>query len=169
MLKAMKEQLKHLAQTDQEYFHRYLRERVGKKATALLEEKLKEIIIIMPDLVTRVYFHWQRSPHPSPVKKLGGFLLTYLYTPEDFLSAKEWGLFGYLDDAYLVAKIYTRVIDEVREDHHRITKQDEQYYDLAKYLKKYVRGVIPKESKKIDEMLVHLEQGELKEFQEIFR
>ncbi|MCA9400054.1 MAG: hypothetical protein KC713_00385 [Candidatus Omnitrophica bacterium] len=169
MLKAMKEQLKTLATTDQKNFHIHLRDRVGKKATAILEERLKEIIILMPDLVNRIYLHWNRSAHDSKVKSIGGYLLTYLYTPEDFLPTSDWGLFGYLDDAYLVAKVYTQVIDELKSNQTNISGIDAEYYDQAIYLKRYVRGVIPRETKKIDEMVEQLVQGNNKLFEEIFK
>ncbi|MBZ0166902.1 MAG: hypothetical protein K8I00_08850 [Candidatus Omnitrophica bacterium] len=168
MLKAMKEQLKTLAETDQEQFHTHLRAHVGKRATALLEDKLKEIIVLMPDLVSRVFFYWNRGDNTSEIKRMGGYLLTYLYTPEDFLSTKEWGLFGYLDDAYFVAKIFTQVIDEAEANKSRISGKDLKYYDQAKYLKKYVRGVIPKATAKIDQMVVELKNGNSKLYQELF-
>lgn len=168
MLRAMKEQLKILAFEDQQNFHVNLRGRVGKKATSVLEDKLKEIIVLMPDLVERIYMYWNRSDNQSKVKKMGGYLLTYLYTPEDFLSTKEWGLFGYLDDAYFVAKMYTQVIDEVHESGGKVLGVDLKHYDHAKYLKKYVRGVIPKETQKIDEMIRQLQGGKSNLYEEIF-
>lgn len=164
----MKEQLKTLAQTDKQSFQIYLRERVGKKATAILKDKLKEIIILMPDLVSRIFMYWNKSDNKSKIKKMGGYLLTYLYTPEDFLSTKEWGLFGYLDDAYFTAKIYTQVIDEIKESGGKIAKSDSKYYEQAKYLKKYVRSVIPKETKKIDEMIYELKEGKSKLYENVF-
>jgi hypothetical protein len=168
MLKAMKEQLKTLSETDQQKFHVHLRGRVGKKATAVLEEKLKEIIVLMPDLVSRIYMYWNKSGNRSKVKRMGGYLLTYLYTPKDFLSTNEWGLFGYLDDAYFAAKMYTQVLDEVKESGGKIAGIDLKYYDQAKYLKKYVRGVIPKETRKIDEMIFELEEGKSKTYEKLF-
>ncbi len=168
MLKAMKEQLKHLAQKDEKNFHLQLRERVGKKATVILEDRLKKIIFLMPDLVGRIYFYWSQSKTSTKSKKLGGYLLTYLYTTEDFLSAKEWGLFGYLDDAYFVAKIYTQVIDDAANETQKIEGIDLKNYEAAKFLKKYVRGVIPGAVKKIDDMIVQLNEGNQKIYSTIF-
>lgn len=164
----MKEQLKYLAHKDEGKFHIQLRTRVGKKATAVLEGRLKEIILLMPDLVSRIYCYWNQSKSTAKSKKLGGYLLTYLYTPEDFLSAKEWGLFGYLDDAYFVAKVYTQVIDDVTREKKKIVGIDMKYYEEAKFLKKYVRAVIPKEAKKIDDMIFQLSEGNQKIYSEIF-
>ena len=168
MLKAMKEQLKYLAQKDEDNFHIQLRTRVDKKATVILEKHLREIVLLMPDLVSRIYFYWNQSKANTKSKKLGGYLLTYLYAPENFLSAKEWGLFGYLDDAYFVAKVYTQVIDDTTEEKQKIAGIDMKYYAEAKFLKKYVRGVIPKEAKKIDNMILQLNEGNHGIYSEIF-
>ncbi len=168
MLKAMKEQLKYLAQKDEDNFHVQLRTRVGKKATAVLEGRLKKIILLMPDLVSRIYFYWNHSKSNAKSKKLGGYLLTYLYTPEDFLSVKEWGLFGYLDDAYFVAKVYTQVIDDALKENQKTAGIDLKYYEEAKFLKKYVRGVIPKETKKINNMISQLSEDNQEIYSEIF-
>ncbi|VAW13762.1 hypothetical protein MNBD_BACTEROID05-1174 [hydrothermal vent metagenome] len=168
MLKAMKEQLKYLAQNDENNFHVHLRARVGKKATAVLEDRLKELVLLMPDLVKRIYFYWNQSKSNTRSKKLGGYLLTYLYTPEDFLSIDKWGLFGYLDDTYFVAKVYTQVIDNETKENRKISGIDLKYYKEAKFLKKYVRGVIPKEAKKIDDMIFQLIEGNQEIYSEIF-
>lgn len=169
MLKAMKEQLKYLAQADANNFHVQLRTRVGKKATAVLEEHLKEIILLIPDLASRIYFYWNQSKADAKSKKLGGYLLTYLYTPEDFLSTTEWGLFGYLDDAYFVGKIYIQLIDDATKEKQKIAAVDLRNYEKAKALNKYVRGVIPKETKKIDDMILQLREDNHKIYSEMFK
>lgn len=168
MLKAFENQLKELAQNDSDCFHRHLRDRVGKKATSVLEDRLKEIILLMPELVGRIYFHWNRSGNESKTRFLGGYVLTYLYVPDDFLSVNEWGLFGYLDDAYLVAKIYTQVVDDILKNKGKVAGIDLKYYDQSKFLKRYVRGVIPHETQKIDEMVSQLSEGSDVNYQTIF-
>jgi len=58
------------------------------------------------DLIAQIRA-WAGDPRiPRHEKQLQGFLLTYLYHPTDFLPESNWGLFGYLDDAYLVGRIY---------------------------------------------------------------
>ncbi len=169
MLRAMKAQLKYLTQKDKDNFHVQLRIRVGKKATAILEERLKRIILLMPDLVSRIYFYWNKSRTNAKSKKLGRHLLTYLCSPGDFLSEKEWGLFGYLDDAYFVSRIYTEVIDDVSEKKQKVAAVDLKNYEEAKFLKKYIRGVIPKETKKIDDMILQLSEGNQRIYSKLFK
>jgi hypothetical protein len=162
MLKAVKEQLKTLLRADQQSFHAHLRQRVGKKATVNLEDRLKEIIVLMPDLISRIHRHWNRSQKRSHLKKIGGFLLAYLYAPEDLVLTEEWGLFGYLDDAYFTAKMYIQVIDELKEAGAKIAGIDSRYYGQAKNLIKYIRVVIPKETRKIDVKILELKREEKK-------
>ncbi len=169
MLKAMKEQLLTLAKDEDGRFHLMLRRKVGKRATVMLEERVKKIITLMPDFVNRIYHHWNRSEAHSSTKQLGGYLLTYLYEPEDFISNTEWGLFGYVDDAYFVAKIYTIVIDEEMVCHGKVAGIDSGFYEDAKYLMRYVRGVIPEETKKIDEVIIGLLQGDTEPYLKAFR
>ncbi len=164
MLRAMKEQLKYLAQDEDKKFHLTLRERVGKRATDILESKLKKIIILMPDLVEKMYSYWQNEKTNSKMKKLGSYLLTYLYLPKNFIPQKEWGLFGYLDDAYFVAKMYTTVIEEIQLAGGKIKVSDIPLYDEVKMLKKDVRIVIPKECSQIDEMILELSEDKKEAF-----
>lgn len=65
-----------------------------------------------------------------------------------------------MDDAYFVAKIYTIVIDEEMVCHGKVAGIDSGFYRDAKYLMRYVRGVIPEETKKIDEVIIGLLQGD---------
>ena len=100
---------------------------------------------------------------------MGGYLLTYLYEPEDFISNTEWGLFGYVDDAYFVAKVYMIVIDEEMARQGKVAGIDAGFYEDAKYLMRYVRGVIPEETKKIDEVIIGLLQGNTEPYLKAFR
>ena len=168
MLRAMKEQLKSLAKDENKEFHGHLRQKVGKKATALLEGRLKKIIVLLPDLVGRVYDYWRVQPHASQTKILSAYVLTYLYLPKDFLPEDEWGLYGYLDDAYLVAKVYTTILDEVERSGGKIDAADQKLSEEVKLLQKSLRIVIPKICEKIDEMIAELAEGKQDAYLGIF-
>ncbi len=159
MLKAMKEQLKQLSEDKDAQFHLILRDRVGKRATEILEKRLKQVIVLMPDLITIIYGYWEKDKTNSQVKKLGSYLLTYLYVPKDYLSEKDWGLFGYLDDAYFVAKMYTSVIQEIQIKGGEVKASDLKLFEKILLLKKDIRIVILKETKQIDQLIEDLLQG----------
>lgn len=164
MLRAMKEQLKYLARDEDHKFHSTLRDHVGKRATEILENRLKNIIVLMPDLVEKIYSYWQSEKTPSKSKNLGSYLLTYMYLPNNFISQKDWGLFGYLDDAYFVAKMFTTVIEDLQYQGVRIRQEDGSLYAEVKMLKQSVRIVIPKECLKIDDMIKDLSEGKQRSF-----
>ena len=169
MLRAMKEQLKILAQDEDKKFHNILRERIGKKATELLENRLKQLIILIPDLVERVYYYYGHlQTNNSKTKKLGGYLLTYLYHPEDLIS-DEWGLFGYLDDAYFGAAVFEEIIHEVSVEDQLLIEPDKKFNESLKLLKASARSVIPEEASKIDNMIQNIVKGEEAGFLNLFR
>ena len=169
MLRAMKEQLKILALDEDKIFHNILRERIGKKATGLLENRLKQLILLMPDLVERVYYYYGHlQTNNSKAKKLGGYLLTYLYHPEDLIS-DEWGLFGYLDDAYFSAAVFEKIIHEVSVEDQILIEPDKKFNESLKLLKASARSVIPKEASKIDNMIHDIVKGEEVSFLNLFR
>lgn len=149
MLKALKEELKRLSIDPADNFHGKIKKRVGKRATEVLEKRLKQIILLMPSLVNRIRAHWEEERGNVRIKKLGGFVLAYLYNPKDFLSKDEHGLFGYLDDAYLVVVVYEQVL----RDTEHITDEDRDFLELIAKSKKYVKAVIPDETQKIEDMV----------------
>lgn len=165
MLRAMKEQLKVLAKDENGLFHASLRRAVGKRATLLLEEKLKRIVVLIPDLVTRIHDYWRMQPEASSTKRLGAYMLTYVYLPKDFLpQTEDLNLYGYLDDAYMVAKIYTSVIEDISLAGDEILEFDQKLYPEVKSLQKNIRLVIPKVCLKIDEMVNDLVRGNQQSF-----
>ncbi len=166
MLTAFKEELKRLAVDPLDPFHQKIRDRIGKRATHLVEKRLKQLILLMPGLVRRIHVHWEKSSAGSEIKRLGGFMFIYLYQPKDFLPEDEHGLFGYMDDAYLVLVVYEKV---VRAAGHRgaFDQEDEEYLKQIQASKRYIKAVIPKESKKIEVMVDKaIENGEYIDFAE---
>lgn len=168
MLSTLKDQLKQMADDPQDAFHAHIRRRVGKKATALLEKRLRHLILLMPGMVSRIYDAWSRIRTPAKSKNLGGFLLSYMYHPQDFLSEKEHGLFGYLDDAYLVALVYERVYKDLNHAGIRLDVSDEKLLENLVSFKKAARIVIAKESTKIENMLQEVERGSSETYYQVF-
>ena len=168
MLTALKEQLKTLVSDPADQFHLKIRKRVGKRATHILEKKLKQFILLMPILVSQIHQHWNRQKSKSEIKKLGGFLLAYLYHPQDFISEAEQGLFGYLDDAYLVAVVYEAVLKELIEAGEQLESEDEKLCDEVKDLQRAATIVIPKEAEAINQMVEEILEGKQSAFVGLF-
>lgn len=170
MLAAFKEELKRLAVDPDDPFHKKISQRIGKRATQVVEERLKRLILVMPGIVKRIHVHWTESPAGSEIKKLGGFVFVYLYQPKDFLSEAEHGLFGYLDDAYLVAIVYEQVILVTGKRERSLEEVDKDYLKQIQASKRYIKAVIPQETKKIEDMVYKaVKRGEFDDFAEALR
>jgi len=153
MLNAVKEDLKKLAVSPSDPFHALLRRRIGKKATALLESRLRHFVLMMPGLLHRIHEHWRQPGASGKARRLGGFVFAYLYNPKDFLAEDEYGFFGYLDDAYLVALVFEKVMYEERDTRfHHTEKEDRELLNQIASTKRYVKAVIPEETRRIEAM-----------------
>lgn len=160
MLRALKEQLKVMALNEDNKFHEELKKRVGKKATELLKNRIKQFILLMPDIVEKIHFyygHVQKEDLKS--KRLGGYLLAYIYHPQDMIN-EEWGLFGYLDDAYFSAVVFEKIIKEIASEDQFLVEPNKEFNESLQQLIVTVRSVIPEEAKKIDEMIESILKGE---------
>jgi len=169
MLRALKEQLKVMALDEDNKFHEVLRKRVGKRATGLFENRTKQFILLMPDVVERIhYYYGHLQKENSKTKKLGGYLLTYLYHPQDLIG-EEWGLLGYLDDAYFAAVVFEKIIKEVTREDQLLVEPNKEFNESLRDLKVTARSVIPEQAKRIDEMIEEIIKGETGIFMSTFR
>ena len=124
MIHAFKDSLKRLVADPNDLFHLHVRDRIGKKATDHFEGKVKEFILRMPSMVSRIDRLLALEKEDSVAHRLAQYLLIYLYDPIDFLPEKDNGLFGYLDDAYFVAIVYLLILEKIDPSLRRA--EDEQ-------------------------------------------
>lgn len=153
MLNAFKAQLKHLSLDPRDPFTAIVRRLSGLRSAVRFGQALRQMVLAMPDMVYQIE-RWTEEPaQPPTVKKLHAFALRYLYHPTDFLSEDSLGFFGYVDDAYVVASVYQRTMDD-RDwvglkpfiEHSEIAKNIGGWIDATRLL-------IPKETTRIDQML----------------
>lgn len=168
MLKALDERLKRLSKDPNDDFHYQIRCRIGKKATHLFEQRLKNLICLTPQLLSRGLAYCNRGEVPAEIKKSIGFALTYLYHPKDFLPEDNEKLFGYLDDAYCIALIYEKVLKALRKARVRVTAADEDFLRQFILTKRSIKAVIPEEGKAISEMITNLFKGNPAFFHAVF-
>ena len=81
--------------------------RAGDEAQRM-EQKLRNMILMMPETLEKVRRQSTAPGMPKSAKKLHGHLLNYLYEPRDVIPEDGNGFFGYVDDAYLVTEAYRR-------------------------------------------------------------
>lgn len=161
MLNAFKAQLKNLSEDPRDPFHLKVRKRVGKRATLLLEKRLRQLILITPDMIQRVYLLWRQFPEDAPARRVSGYLLTYLYHPQDFLPEDRHGLFGYLDDAYFAALVYEYVLESLEgTTGYKPTVLDKRFVRDIANMKASAKLVIPEEAEKIETMFHEIQKSD---------
>lgn len=168
MLKGLDERLKRLSKDPDDDFHHQIRSRIGKKATRLFEQRLKNLIGLMPQLLSKGFAYCNRKEVPAELKRAIGFTLTYLYHPKDFLPEDHGKLFGYLDDAYCVGLVYERVLRALQKARVELAVSDEDFLKQFALMKRCVKAVIPEESKAIAEMTAGVFKGNYQSFQAVF-
>lgn len=128
-------------------------------------EQLRNFIMTMPDMIAQIRVWAGRGEVPARIRRLHGFLLTYLYHPFDLVS-DEQGLLGYLDDAYLVGRVYVLSMPPSEPgkplDNQDLAPQLVGWLGLAE-------RVIPAATKEIEKMLGELITDKTDAFEEILK
>ncbi len=164
MLHAFDNHLRKLASTSNGQFREEVRKRVDGKFTEDQVATLKEFIFLMPTTLQLFSRYWNRKTTPPEAKRLSGFILTYVYQPQDFLPEESIGLFGYLDDAYMVVSTYLKIQEHYLADWHEKTREELELAERANRLITAPRLVVPEVTDKIDRALDKLVTGDEKEF-----
>lgn len=153
MLNALKNQLKLLAADPKDPYTATIRKLAGAREAVRYEAPLRRMILAMPSMIAQIRAWFTESQLPSSSRRLHGFAMAYLYSPDDLLPLHRLGLFGYLDDAYLVAKVYHLSMSEADStglrpfpEDARLSREIPQWLDLA-------RGLLPEETAALDRML----------------
>ena len=167
MLKAFKNQLKQMSMDPADSFTEHLRRRVGsRQAVRLHEQPLRNMILVMPEMLLQIRA-WMDEPGMSAeLRRLQGFVLTYLYHPKDILPEGHNGLFGYLDDAFLVSLAFRRTLTERRGLGYDSSMERELAEQLPEWLK-HTREVIPREAEQVEHMLDELLIGKTRLYEEV--
>lgn len=156
MLKAMKSQLSLLAIENGEIFATHIRKRVKAGKVQVAASKSLNLIMIMPDLIAQIRDASEDRRLSPEIRRLNQFLLVYFYHPVDFIPDDVGGLFGYLDDAYFVGRVYQKV--RAISGKKASLSAEDLAMDLTAALD-VVKSVIPKEARKIDVLIEELMRG----------
>ena len=166
MLQALKSQLKTLAADPHDEFSTQIRRLVGAYEAVHYTKPLRSLILVMPELIAQIRT-WMEAPGiPAQLKRVHGFLLSYLYHPTDFLPESD-GLFGYLDDAYLVGRVYARTMQQLD---HRTRRTLPNLADLSGQMATWLdlaRRLLPTETQQIDHLLDEIVAGRSEAFRHL--
>jgi uncharacterized membrane protein YkvA (DUF1232 family) len=167
MLKALKKRLKTMSEDSDDTFYAEIEKRVGADRARETVDLLRNFVLVMPEMLAQVRA-WLNNPNlDSNLKNLQGFCLTYLYHPEDLLKDKAYGLFGYLDDAYMVGLTYETTMNKIDYD---VKKYLPNQADITKQIPLWIkttREVLPKETENIDKSIEGLLNGNMNLFEKI--
>jgi uncharacterized membrane protein YkvA (DUF1232 family) len=166
MLNALENQLKNLAQNNFNKFREEVNERAGGHATEEQISALKEFIFLLPITLRQLSIYWNRKDTPPKAKKVSGFIITYIYQPRDLLPEGKYGLFGYLDDAFLVVQSYLKIHDHFLKDWRQMPPEDLDLTERARKLIMVPQIFIPEIAVKIDKLIDSLINGDQNDFME---
>lgn len=166
MLKALANQLRHLADTTDDLFRESVAKKMDGKATEEQIRALKEFIFLLPMTLKQLNGYWNDKRTPLKAKRLSGLIISYIYQPDDFLPENGNGFFAYLDDAYVAVSSFLRVQDLYLRNWQDKTAEEIDLEKRAKELIVAPKIVISNEVEKIDSMLDSFMSGEIESFEE---
>jgi len=169
MLKALKIQLIEMAKDSSGSFAMEIEKRIGTVNSPQYISELRNFILVVPDMIAQIRA-WSDDPiMPSELRNIHGFLLTYLFHPDDFLNCETHGLLGYLDDTYFVGIVYEATKNESDyTSRHYLPNHEDLSGQIHCWLEK-AREIMPEETTKIDQMMDDLRQGNMGSFWSLFR
>jgi uncharacterized membrane protein YkvA (DUF1232 family) len=169
MLKALANELRNLADTTGDQFEEAIKKRLDGKTTEEQVGKLKEFIFLLPPVLKQLSGYWNEKSTPTKAKEMSGLIITYILQPDDFLPERNRGLFGYLDDAYVVVSAFLRIQDLYLRDWQDKTDEERDLTRRSRDLIVAPRIVIPDEAARIDKMIDSFMSGETGGFQEFLQ
>lgn len=166
MIKALSEKLKELAKSTDNDFRTILKKRLDGKITEEQVGALKEFIFLLPPTLKVLTNYWNDDKIPMEVKKLGSLLTAYIIRIDDLISDEKLGLFGYLDDSYIVVSAFLKIQDMYLRDWQDKSLQERELTERARKLITAPRIVIPEETAGIDEVLELYVKGHITSFED---
>ncbi|UCE65675.1 MAG: hypothetical protein JSU85_12550 [Candidatus Zixiibacteriota bacterium] len=166
MIKALSSQLKELAKSDEENFRAAVKNRLDGKTTEEQISALKEFIFLLPPTLKILNSYWDDPRTPQEVKKLSGILIAYIIRRDDLLSDEHLGLFGYLDDSYIVVSAFLKIQEMILRDWQDKSPEEIELTERARKLIVAPRIVIPDETTGIDEVMELYVRGHITSFED---
>ncbi len=161
MLKALQEQLRLLADNSMDQFGREISKRIDSKATEEQIQTLKDFVFLMPPTLKVLSRYWNDKNTPHQAKTLAGLIITYVYHPNDLISDDEHGLFGYLDDSYLVVASFLKIQEIVLTNWDDKSELERDLEGRAKKLINAPQIVIPEATDQIDKVIKDWFEGKI--------
>ena len=159
MLKALQNHLRSLANGKDDILKKEIEARWGDEVTNEQVQAIKEFIFLMPAALKVLSKYWSEKKTPSDAKHLAGLIITYVYHPHDLISDEKYGLFGYIDDAYLVVSSFLRIQDMYIHNWDEKSDLERDLSQRARDLINVPKILVPEETKAIDDAIISWQKG----------
>ena len=159
MLKALQNHLRSLANGKDDILKKEIEARWGSEVTNDQVQAIKEFIFLMPAALKVLSTYWSEKKTPSDAKHLAGLIITHVYHPHDLISDEKHGLFGYIDDAYLVVSSFLRIQDMYIHNWDEKSDLERDLAQRARDLINVPKILVPNETKAIDEAISSWQKG----------
>ena len=159
MLKVLDDQLRSLAHSNEDDFRMAIAVRLNGKVTEDQIKSIKEFIFLMPPVLKQLTNYWNAKKTPAEAKRFSGLILTYIFHPDNLISQEHNGLFGYIDDAYLVVASFLRMEEMAFKDWHQKSSQEFELLQRCRNLISAPILVIPNEVIQIERIIDSMIQG----------
>lgn len=164
MLKALDYQLRKLADSPSDNFREIISQRLNGRATDDQVKALKEFIFLLPPVLRQLSRYWDDERMSPTAKRLSGLILTFVINPNDFVSYEKYGLFGYIDDAYLVVSSFLHLENAFPRNWNERPAEEMDLVHRCQELITGPRLVIPEVTKRIDDMIEAILSGKAESF-----
>lgn len=153
MLKVFEEYLEDLSRGPGDDFHDQIRARIGKRATPVLEKRLKGLVGLVPDILSRASCLCGRQDLSPELKRMIVLVLIYPYRARGFFSGYSRKLFDYLGDAYRMGLAYETILRGFQRAGTALSAGDQEFVRQFRLIKRSVKAVIPEEEQSLSEMI----------------
>lgn len=118
------------------------------------EGALRGLVLVLPDLLGQTGAWFAASGEtPRALRQVYATLLSYVYHVVDVIPEEVHGFWGYLDDAYLVGRVYLETVGLHPVDSRRFDAGFDA--QLGEWLA-LTRVVVPAHTRRLDTLAEHL-------------
>lgn len=167
MLRAFKSQLLELANHKEDSISKRISQCLAKADCKKEAEQVRNFILVIPEMIQQIRAWTEEDKLQASIKRLHGYTLTYLYHPHDFLPEEPYGLFGYLDDAYLVGKVYAYTLLQSEPSKLRFISDQTNFSKVIGSWLDLTRKILPNETQQIDDLFHKLTLGDESSFKKV--
>ncbi len=159
MLEVLAYQLRQLADEGEEEFRAVLKSRIKGSLTEEQVKATKEFIFLLPPVLRYLSAYWNDKKAPRELRRFSSNIIAYIYHPHDYLAEEELGLFGYLDDAYVVVSAFLKIQETYLKDWQEKSREELELVERARELISVPKVLIPNVTERLDKLFESWQDG----------